>query len=307
MTGIVFIGFPKGVEKIRNAATAAFFVEKRNSTFNFIRIKPIANFCGIFIPSKISKCMKVVIIGSGNAATVLGRLIKKAGHDIIQVYSRSIGHAKQLANELKCSAVDKAELIELHADIYMAALLDDTLIELDKMFQLGDKLIVHTAGSGTIEVLKNVSSRYGVLYPLQTLRKEMKAPAEIPLLIDGNTEETIETITAFAKTISPLVYHMSDTERGKMHLMAVVVNNFTNHLFDLAYDYCKKENIDFKALYPIIDETVERIRTYPPCDVQTGPAKRNDSRTLSKHLRWLTDYPRLKYLYLKISESIMGR
>jgi predicted short-subunit dehydrogenase-like oxidoreductase (DUF2520 family) len=251
--------------------------------------------------------MKVVIIGSGNAATVLGRLIKKAGHTIIQVYSRTLGHAQQLANELGCNAVDKTTLINKDADIYIMALLDDALHEIDKVFQFGDRLVVHTAGSASIDVLKNVSSRHGVLYPLQTLRKEMKAPAEIPLLIDGNTEETIETITVFAKTISPLVYHMSDTERGKMHLMAVVVNNFTNHLFDLAYEYCKKENIDFKALYPIIDETVERIRTYPPCDVQTGPAKRNDSRTLSKHLRWLTDYPRLKYLYLKISESIMGR
>ncbi len=251
--------------------------------------------------------MDVVIIGSGNAATVLGRLIKKAGHTIVQVYSRTAEHARELANELGCSAVDQLSAINKDAGIYVVALTDDALEELDKTFQLNDKLVVHTAGSGSINLLKGVSIKHGVLYPLQTLRKEIKTPAEIPLLIDGNTKEVVEEVTVFAKTISPLVYHLSDEERGKIHLAAVVVNNFANHLFDLTFEYCKKENIDFKILFPIITETAERIRSNPPRDVQTGPASRNDTLTLSKHLRWLTNYPQLKYLYLKISESIIGR
>jgi hypothetical protein len=50
--------------------------------------------------------------------------------------------------------------------------------------------------------LQNVSERFGVLYPLQSLRKESKHIPDIPLLIDGNTEETIQIIQTFAKTIS---------------------------------------------------------------------------------------------------------
>jgi len=50
--------------------------------------------------------MKVLIIGAGNVATVLGRLIKIAGHDIVQVVSRSMDDAITLASELGSTAAD---------------------------------------------------------------------------------------------------------------------------------------------------------------------------------------------------------
>ncbi len=41
--------------------------------------------------------MKVVIVGSGNVAHVLCGLFQKAGHQITQIISRNIDHAKELA------------------------------------------------------------------------------------------------------------------------------------------------------------------------------------------------------------------
>ncbi len=43
--------------------------------------------------------MDIVIIGSGNVATVLGRKFKAAGHNIVQVFSRNAAAATQLAYE----------------------------------------------------------------------------------------------------------------------------------------------------------------------------------------------------------------
>ncbi len=45
--------------------------------------------------------MKIVLIGSGNVATVLGRLFKKSGHVIQDVVSKNLDHAKTLADELQ--------------------------------------------------------------------------------------------------------------------------------------------------------------------------------------------------------------
>ena len=47
--------------------------------------------------------MKIVIIGSGNAATVLGRLMFRNEVEVIQIMSRNIEHAATLANELNCN------------------------------------------------------------------------------------------------------------------------------------------------------------------------------------------------------------
>ena len=45
--------------------------------------------------------MKVVLVGSGNVATVLGKVIHNAGHEIVQVLSRNENHAKELAKEME--------------------------------------------------------------------------------------------------------------------------------------------------------------------------------------------------------------
>ncbi|HMK03952.1 MAG TPA: Rossmann-like and DUF2520 domain-containing protein [Ferruginibacter sp.] len=251
--------------------------------------------------------MRVVIIGSGNVASVLGRLLKKNNHEIIQVISRNAQHAQTLAAELQCPFSDINNTVDTNADIYLVAVNDGALYELNKSFHLGNKLVLHTAGSVPQDILKDISVNYGVLYPLQSLRKEMDYPHDIPLLVDGNTEETLTLTEDFARTISGTVARACDEERLKLHVAAVIVSNFTNHLYALAEEFCKKEKVDFSMLAPLIRETAERIMTHSPTEVQTGPALRNDIFTLDKHLRILSEHPRLRYVYLKLTDSIMNR
>ena len=251
--------------------------------------------------------MRVVMAGSGNVATVLGRLIKKAGHEVLQVLSRDASHAKILADELGCSSADFNGNIEKEADLYIISVRDKALYELNTLFHAGNKMVVHTAGSISKDILKEISHNYGVLYPLQSLRKEMDATSAIPLLVDANSIEGITLLEDFARTISDKVSAASDDERLKLHVAAVIVSNFTNHLYALAEDFCKKENVDFKMLVPLIEETALRMAKHTPESVQTGPALRNDILTLDKHLRMLDAHKKLKYIYLKLTESIMNR
>jgi predicted short-subunit dehydrogenase-like oxidoreductase (DUF2520 family) len=248
--------------------------------------------------------MKVVMIGSGNVATIFSRLIKQSGHNILQVISQQLPNAKTLATELNCDFVDNYAAINTTADIYIIAINDDSLTKLNREFNVGDKLVVHTAAAVSKNILQNISTNYGVLYPLQSLRKEMHYVIDIPLLIDGNSERSIRSIQDFALTISPIVSQADDDQRLKLHIAATIANNFTNHLFSLTETFCKNENIDFKLLLPIINETVRRLDSYSPSDIQTGPAARNDISTIDKHLAVLANYPKLKKLYQLITESI---
>jgi predicted short-subunit dehydrogenase-like oxidoreductase (DUF2520 family) len=239
-------------------------------------------------------------------ATVLGRLCKQKGHTILQVMSRTEENAKTLANELDCDYTNYNGTTNMNADLYLVAISDGALFDLNKSFKLGDKLIVHTAGSVSKDVLEGISTTYGVLYPFQSLRKETEALPSMPILIDGNNDGSIATIEAFAQTLSYTVKRTTDDERIKLHVSGVFVSNFTNHLYALAKDFCDKENIDFALLYPLILETAARATRYAPEEVQTGPALRKDVFTLDKHLKVLATHPNLKYLYLKITDSIMN-
>jgi len=251
--------------------------------------------------------MKVVIIGAGNVASVFGRLILKANHEIIQVVSRSIGNAQLLAKELGCVYSDNPKILDNSADIYLVAMADAALNEIHESYFLGDKLIIHTAGSISKDILGKASTRYGVLYPLQSLRKEnLELHQDIPLLVDGNSDKVISVIETFAYSLSSIVMRAGDEQRLKLHVAAVVVSNFPNHLYALAADYCDKERLDFKMLQPLIEETALRLRYHSPAQMQTGPAIRKDIATLDKHFRILNQFPALKKIYVKITDSIMN-
>lgn len=251
--------------------------------------------------------MNVVMVGSGNVATVLGRKIIQQGHRVKKVISRSQEQARKLAAEFECAFADiEAGAVAGDADIFIFAVSDTALFEMGKYFSLGDTLVVHTAGSVSIDVLKDVSNNHGVLYPLQSMRKELPAVPEIPLMIDAVSLDTLMQLESFARSISNQVERANDEERAKMHTAAVVVSNFINHLYQQAFDFCDKEKLDFGMLQPLIEETALRLRYAKPGQLQTGPAVRNDVFTLQKHLQILNAHPKLKYLYVKMTDSIMN-
>ena len=245
------------------------------------------------------------MLGSGNTATVLSDLIAKGGHQIIQVASRNEENAKTLASVYGASVVPVNSENFAEADIYICALNDAALDHVEKIPALKDKFVVHTAGATPMNVFKDISATYGVLYPLQSLTKNIDYIPEIPFLIDGNTQEIRHRVLGFAKTLSRKVLEANDAQRLNYHVAAVFVNNFTNHLYALAELHCKKEAIDFKALYPLIEETTRRAESNSPFFTQTGPAMRDDIFTLNRHLQALSSSPDLKYIYLKLTESII--
>src|SRR6187551_3013167 len=115
--------------------------------------------------------MKIVMIGSGNTATVLCSILHKADHEIIEVVSRNIDNAMALASLYHASSGLLTDPQFLEADFYIIALNDAALDNIERIPALKDKLVVHTAGAISIDALKICSTTYGVLYPLQTLSK----------------------------------------------------------------------------------------------------------------------------------------
>src|SRR5690242_21497823 len=67
--------------------------------------------------------------------------------------------------------------------------------------------------------------------------------------------QEIESQNSFpTRRSSDLVVEAGDEQRMKLHLAAVIVNNFVNHLYAMAEMYCKKEGLDFYLLLPLRSE-----------------------------------------------------
>jgi predicted short-subunit dehydrogenase-like oxidoreductase (DUF2520 family) len=248
--------------------------------------------------------MKIVLVGSGNAATVIGRVIKSAKHTIVQVMSKQLNHAQSLAAELYAEAITNADAITKDADIYIICVWDNEIENIASQLFVKNKIVMHTSGAVSKNILKKSSENFGVLYPLQSLRKELNYIPDIPFLIDGNSAGTIQTIEAFAKSFSKKVSYANDEDRLKLHVAAVIVSNFTNHLYSLAKGYCEQEKTDFSLLVPLIKEVAHRTENYEPENMQTGPAVRDDEVTISRHLEMLSAYPNLQKIYSHLTGSI---
>ncbi|MBS1566920.1 MAG: DUF2520 domain-containing protein [Bacteroidetes bacterium] len=248
----------------------------------------------------------IVIIGTGNTATILGRQLKQAGHRIVQVAGRNMAPATLLAAELNALPCTNASSLNRDASMYLLAVPDRALAGIQEEWKLPPVLTVHTAGAVSLNVLKDAAAEYGVLYPLQSLRKEIKRTPELPLLVDGNTDRVRERLLGIAKSISALAGLADDAQRLQLHLAAVLVNNFTNHLYALAEAYCDKQGLDFSFLLPLIRETALRLEGHSPHTVQTGPAVRNDAGTIERHLALLEKDAALKEIYTMMTKSIQS-
>lgn len=248
--------------------------------------------------------MKVVIIGSGNVATVMGGQIATAGHTILQVVARREEPAARLAEAWGCGYTTQWEETNREADLYIVSISDRALEGLGTVLQLPGKLVLHTAGAVAGNVLLTVSANSGVLYPLQSLRSEIRPFPEFPLLISANQPEDLPAIAAFARTISRRVEQVDDVNRLKLHVAAILVNNFSNYLYTQAWVFCREEKLDFSLLQPLIRETAERIARYAPPEVQTGPAIRGDRETIRRHLEILNNYKDLSELYKLFATQI---
>jgi predicted short-subunit dehydrogenase-like oxidoreductase (DUF2520 family) len=248
--------------------------------------------------------MDIVIIGTGNTATVLGKKMKAAGHQISQVFGRDPHRASELAYALDTESANYSSIIYKKADLYLVTVSDRSIEEVLNDLQLGDRPIAHTAGSVSLEVLRPYTSAYGVFYPLQSLKKEVGELPDIPILIDANNPSTRYLLSALAHSISPLVIEAGDELRFKVHMAAVFCNNFVNHIYFLMERYCAEQGIDFRLLIPLIQETGRRLNHTTPAHTQTGPASRKDTATLEKHLLLLENQPELKELYQLFTQSI---
>ena len=250
--------------------------------------------------------MKVVIIGTGNVATILGKKIMAAGHTIAQVVGRDFEKSNILASILQSNPIYNTRYINLTADIYIIAVSDSSVASVANQLKLKDKIVVHTAAALPLNILAASSRNFGVLYPLQTLVKEMSSMPSVPVLIDASNEATKKTLMKFAADWAERVQIANDEERLKLHIAAVFVNNFTNYIFTLAEEYCKKENLKFNMLYPLIEETATRIKSQSPAVVQTGPAVRKDNQTIEKHLQLLKGHPEMQNLYKFLTDKILS-
>lgn len=273
--------------------------------------------------------MKIVLIGAGNLATHLGKALHAAGHDMVQVFSRTMQSAETLASLLDAEPLTDIAQVRDDADVYIFSVKDSALLQLvaqlcrheaDGLVEDGavnalrkakkgehERVFLHTAGSMPLSVFKGMAQHYGVLYPMQTFSKQREVDFSIiPCFVEANDEFAQKQIEGLAREISGRVYQLSSEDRKYLHLSAVFACNFANHCYAISQELLEEHGIPFDVMLPLINETAAKVHEMKPKDAQTGPAVRYDENVIGKQSKLLENHPHFKKVYDSMSKSIHG-
>lgn len=245
--------------------------------------------------------IRVVVLGLGNVGTHLSTAFVKSDLvQLVQVYNRSARPVEDALYRIPFTN-------KLHdladADVYLLCISDDQIHEVATQLSKVDGLIAHTSGTVAMEQIPR-RSRRGVFYPLQSFSKGIDIDfSKVPVCIEAEEDDDLKLLSQLGNSLSDQVVAISSEQRKKLHLGAVISNNFVNYLYQVAAAYLEENELDFQLLQPLIEETARKLNDLSPLEAQTGPAKRNDQQTIKNHLHLLSDSPH-QHLYELMTDAI---
>ena len=274
----------------------------------------------------------IVLIGAGKLATQFALNLASKKLKIRAIYSHTLTSALLLKESIlenyspenssnensneKCDEypnyhkiiiTNHLEDIPHDASHYIYALKDEALEEVVSKLPPMPGLHLHTSGSISCTVYKGYQHHYGVFYPFQTFSKTKYVAFEkIPIFIAASSPLEMKAIEDFAHLFSPLVYPMSSEDRKIIHLSGVFACNSTNYLWTTSPHLLKTKALPFSILMPLIEETIDKLRTQSAQEAQTGPAARGDQNIIDQQLNLLKDHPDYQDIYQQLTAGIQN-
>lgn len=245
-------------------------------------------------------------VGAGRVAGNLCRALYHSGHKINRIVSQSSGYGVSLADD--CNAGWSQEpVFGDDCDIIIVAVPDDNLENVLSAIRCDKNTVVaHTAGSYGLDIFPHHIVRRGVFYPLQTFSKGREIDFRaLPFLLEASGEETGKILKELVSSLYGDIHFIDLERRKKIHLAAVFVCNFVNHMLTTGKEIACEAGAGLELFEPLIKETISKALGLGPELSQTGPAVRNDRNTIEKHMNLLSLSPDIQKLYKDVTDSII--
>jgi predicted short-subunit dehydrogenase-like oxidoreductase (DUF2520 family) len=244
--------------------------------------------------------------GAGRVGGALSRELFKAGFRIDLIVTETTGNGRLLADSFNAAWSSDLSFPD-STDIILVSVPDHRLENVLAAIRCRpDTLIIHTAGSFGMDIFPERVIQKGIFYPLQTFSHGRNVSfKDLPILLEASDDKLSVIMKSLVDAIGGK-WHFVDTEQRRMlHIAAVFVCNFTNHMLTEGKEIAVRAGFSFEMLKPLIIETISKAITIGPENSQTGPAVRNDKNTIERHLELLSFSPEQQRIYNEITDSII--
>lgn len=151
--------------------------------------------------------------------------------------------------------------------------------------------VVHCSGALGLDALDALPENpRGSFHPLQSFPapRDPSAFRGITVAVDATTSILERRLRTIARGLGARPRHVGDAERVAYHAAAVFASNFVDVVIAEAVGllgqagWSEKESLE--ALMPLVQGAVDNILKRGPVKAMTGPIRRGDAETVSRHL-----------------------
>lgn len=246
----------------------------------------------------------ICLIGTGKLTRHLAKKLSIFKEKPLFIWGRNSEQAASIANEF--GLVQLNNLHEIPENSAVLLCVSDIAIE-QLANELKDKtpFLIHFSGTQSISRLTPFTPNAAIIWPNQSFSNAVHIDwKSVPLILEVSNDEAKIWLMEIVNALEGPAVFLDEESRKKLHLAAVVANNFINHMLVLTESWCIQNKLEFKLLLPLITQSTKNLQNQSPSQLQTGPASRNDWTTIQSHIEMLSHFPELKEVYTLFSDQL---
>jgi predicted short-subunit dehydrogenase-like oxidoreductase (DUF2520 family) len=270
------------------------------------------------------------IVGAGPVATALAGALRLGGVPVLGLWARRPAQARAAGSIAGVAAFSSAPPdILLETEVVILAVRDQVITEVAQML-LGTGLInkrhvlLHCAGAASArELLGPVAGQVagiGTLHPLSAIadaKISMRALKGTVFGVEGD-DAGRATAAKLVAAINGVMLALDSSQMAAYHAAAALASNYIVAVIDAAAAVLAGAGVAqdraAQALVPLAEGALRNIAARGTTGGLTGPVRRGDLTTVSRHLDAVRDRPELAEIYrvlarraVEIAARIDGR
>jgi predicted short-subunit dehydrogenase-like oxidoreductase (DUF2520 family) len=261
----------------------------------------------------------IALVGAGNLAQALGPALLQAGYRIDTVVARENQDSRRRARTLARTLKAKHQALEQWAPsedvvwlLHTDDVLNDTARVLAKRPGWGGKVVLHSSGALTSEVLlplHRAGAHVASLHPMMTFVAGTQPDmSKVPFAVEGD-KQAVTVARAIAKKLGAEVFPIRKSAKVLYHALGsfssplVVATLVTAERVGRAAGLSQSQTR--KVMAAILQQTMKNYLDRGPAAAFSGPIKRGDLDTVRHHLRELTRVPEAREVYRALVRSAL--
>ena len=246
--------------------------------------------------------MKIGFIGAGKVGFSLGKYLAVNGEDVTGYYSRTEKSAEEAAEFTGTRSFSSLDELVKSCDTLIITAPDGAICSVS--YELADtdiagKTVCHCSGSlSAAEALKGLDGKnvrrcsMHPLFPVSSRYESYKELKNAFFCIEGDTSCAEEWDALFRRLGNPTRMISPDIKK-KYHAACSYASNLVCGLMAESVDLLEEcgfsQEEALTALRPLAMNNIERIFQVGAVNALTGPAERNDTGTVQKHIQCMPD------------------